>query len=148
MIVEPKPIEQWDGLRVLTVREPWATLIVSGQKDCENRSRYFGHRGPLLIHASSTLTRPYYDAAYAWVSRYVAQWHRISVVFPTFEECKANCGKIIGGCEVGSCCRASESFWFDDVGFAIELGLAWKAPGLVAFRGQLGLGTFRKSATP
>lgn len=137
-----KNIENWDGMRVLTVREPWASLIVTGQKNCENRSRYLGHRGPLLIHASASLTRDYYDAACAWISRYVERMHGVTVNYPCFAECKANRGKIIGGCEVGSCYRTSESFWFDDAGFAIELGNAWVATTPVSFKGQLSLGTY------
>jgi hypothetical protein len=37
--------------RALTVRQPWASLIMSGGKDVENRSRPFSYRGTLLIHA-------------------------------------------------------------------------------------------------
>lgn len=137
-----KNIENWDGMRVLTVREPWATLIVTGQKNCENRSRYFGHRGPLLIHASASLTREYYDTACMWVVHNVARFHGVEVTFPTFAECRTNRGKIIGGCEVGSCHRTSKSFWFDETGFAIELGNAWVATMPVSFKGQLSLGTY------
>jgi hypothetical protein len=38
------------------LRQPWAWLIVNGHKDIENRSWRPNHRGPLLIHASSTKT--------------------------------------------------------------------------------------------
>ena len=38
-------------MRVITVKQPWAQLIVLGFKPVENRSRRTGHRGPLLIHA-------------------------------------------------------------------------------------------------
>ncbi len=135
-------ITEFDGVRVLTVREPWASLIVTGQKNCENRSRYFGHRGPLLIHASASLTREYYDTACMWVVHNVVRFHGTVVTFPTFAECKANCGRIIGGCEVGSCYRTSESFWFDNSGWAIELGNAWVAITPVPFKGQPSLGTY------
>ena len=39
-------------MKVLSVRQPWAYLIVAGYKDIENRTWYTGHRGSLLIHAS------------------------------------------------------------------------------------------------
>ena len=39
-------------MQVLSVRQPWAYLIVAGYKDIENRTWYTGHRGSLLIHAS------------------------------------------------------------------------------------------------
>jgi hypothetical protein len=38
----------------ISVRQPWANAIMLA-KDIENRSRYFSHRGPLLIHASMKL---------------------------------------------------------------------------------------------
>jgi hypothetical protein len=39
-------------LRALSLRQPWAWLVVNGHKDIENRSWRTNHRGPLLIHAS------------------------------------------------------------------------------------------------
>jgi hypothetical protein len=41
-------------IKALSVRQPWANAILLG-KDVENRSRYFRHRGLLLIHASTHL---------------------------------------------------------------------------------------------
>jgi hypothetical protein len=38
-------------LKALTVRQPWASLIVAGIKDVENRPRRIGYRGRLAIHA-------------------------------------------------------------------------------------------------
>lgn len=47
--------ERWsakiEAIRALSVRQPWAWLIVNGYKDVENRSWSTKHRGPLLIHA-------------------------------------------------------------------------------------------------
>ena len=39
-------------MRALSIRQPFAWLIVAGIKDVENRTRRVSHRGPLLIHAS------------------------------------------------------------------------------------------------
>ncbi|MGE4298928.1 MAG: ASCH domain-containing protein [Desulfovibrionaceae bacterium] len=39
-------------MKVLSVWQPWAFLIATGLKDCENRSWPTKHRGLLLIHAS------------------------------------------------------------------------------------------------
>ena len=38
-------------MKVLTVRQPWASLIVSGIKDVENRSKATNYRGRIGIHA-------------------------------------------------------------------------------------------------
>jgi len=39
--------------KVLTVRQPYASLLVSGIKDVENRSRRTNYRGTVLIHAGA-----------------------------------------------------------------------------------------------
>ena len=39
-------------MKALTIRQPWAWLIVQGYKDIENRTWATGYRGPLLIHAA------------------------------------------------------------------------------------------------
>lgn len=39
--------------KVLSVRQPYASLLVKGIKDVENRSRRTSFRGTLLIHASA-----------------------------------------------------------------------------------------------
>lgn len=38
-------------MRAITIRQPWAQLIVDGHKPIENRSWSTKWRGPLLIHA-------------------------------------------------------------------------------------------------
>lgn len=35
----------------LTIKQPWASLIMLGVKDIENRSWTTGYRGPLWVHA-------------------------------------------------------------------------------------------------
>jgi len=39
------------GIRALTIRQPWASLIAAGVKTIETRSWSTSYRGPLLIHA-------------------------------------------------------------------------------------------------
>jgi ASCH domain len=41
-----------EKLRALSLKQPWAWLVVNGYKDIENRRWRTTHRGPLLIHAS------------------------------------------------------------------------------------------------
>ncbi len=40
-------------MRILSIQQPWASLIVMGIKDVENRSWNAKYRGKMLIHASS-----------------------------------------------------------------------------------------------
>jgi hypothetical protein len=49
------------AMKALSIRQPWAELILRGEKDVENRSWLTHHRGPLLIHASKTLVRESMD---------------------------------------------------------------------------------------
>ena len=44
-------------MKVLSVRQPWAHAIVSGEKDVENRTRNVvgAWRGPIAIHAGLTI---------------------------------------------------------------------------------------------
>jgi hypothetical protein len=39
-------------MKVITIRQPWATLIALGEKKFETRSWQTKYRGPLAIHAS------------------------------------------------------------------------------------------------
>ena len=39
-------------MKALSLRQPWASLIIYGGKDIENRRWETKYRGPLLIHAS------------------------------------------------------------------------------------------------
>lgn len=45
-------------MKTLTVKQPWASLIVSGIKDIENRTWATKYRGPVLIHASAKYAIP------------------------------------------------------------------------------------------
>ncbi|MCD1257421.1 ASCH domain-containing protein [Paenibacillus athensensis] len=42
-------------MKVITIRQPWATLIALGEKRYETRSWQTAHRGVLAIHAGQTL---------------------------------------------------------------------------------------------
>ena len=39
-------------MKILSIRQSWASLIVSGVKDVENRTWPTRYRGPVIIHAS------------------------------------------------------------------------------------------------
>ena len=43
-----------DQVRAITVRQPWAHVIVTGEKPVENRTWQPSWRGVLLIHAAQT----------------------------------------------------------------------------------------------
>lgn len=54
-------------MRVLSIKQPWASMIVRGAKRFEVRSWKTDYRGPLLIHASSAApSGPQYDEWLGW----------------------------------------------------------------------------------
>ena len=48
-------------MKVLTIREPWASLIVNGYKKYEFRSWKTNYRGKILIHTSSIIDKDMLD---------------------------------------------------------------------------------------
>lgn len=44
-------------MKCLTIKQPWASAIISGHKRFENRSWRTEYRGPLLIHAGLRVDR-------------------------------------------------------------------------------------------
>lgn len=55
-------------MKALSIRQPWAWLIVNGHKTIENRERSIGsYFGPLLIHASKRASKEDWQACYLFV---------------------------------------------------------------------------------
>ena len=51
------------NLPALSIRQPWAWLILNGGKDVENRTWKTNFRGRFLIHAAKGMTREEFEAA-------------------------------------------------------------------------------------
>jgi hypothetical protein len=99
------PLAPWTPdlakLPALSVRQPWAWLIVNGLKDIENRSRRTHHRGPLLIHASKS------SDGFTENIELVKREHGISVPL------EVDRGGIVGVVDVIDCVEIHESKWFN-----------------------------------
>ncbi|POA45534.1 hypothetical protein C1893_23040 [Pseudomonas sp. MPR-ANC1] len=50
-------------MKTLSIRQPWAWLIIHGGKDIENRTWLTKFRGRLLVHASKGMTKQEYAFA-------------------------------------------------------------------------------------
>ena len=87
-------------IKVQTVRQPWAGLIINGFKPVENRSKRINHRGLLLIHAGSRFDLEGYD----WVKENFPD-----IRMPEPE--KFITGGIIGKVTVWDCVNNSPSPW-------------------------------------
>ena len=54
-------------MKILSVRQPWAWLIVAGYKPVENRTWRTSYRGPLLIHASQAMEPEDFPMQREWI---------------------------------------------------------------------------------
>lgn len=115
-------------MRALSIRQPWAWLIVAGHKDIENRDWATTFRGPVLIHAGKTLTLDYWDEVASWVQM------ECGIEVPPPEQLPL--GGIVGAAEITGCVESSESRWFAGP-YGLELRNARALP-FVPWRGMLG----------
>lgn len=79
--------------KCLSVWEPWATLIVTGKKDVENRVWQTSHRGPLLIHAGKNTA--YFEEDRRWIQE--------TLGIPVPPRGQLNLGCVIGYVELVNC---------------------------------------------
>lgn len=98
------------GLYVLSIRQPWAWLILNAGKDVENRSRLTRIRGRILIHASKGMTRhEFEDGMDTWQAvRRKAGMDPAGQ--PAFGDMPR--GGIVGSVEIVDCVASSSSPWF------------------------------------
>ena len=121
-----------EAIKCLSIQQPWAGLIVAGDKDVENRTWKTNYRGPLLIHAS----KKYDKDGDAWLR------HK-GVEIP--EWCMAK-GYIVGLAELTDC-RLSRfdarhvflSKWHEAGQFGFYLKNRTQANAVVPWKGRLGL---------
>lgn len=94
-------------MKALSIRQPWAWLIVHGYKDIENRSWRTKYRGPVLIHASMGMTRHQYLLVQA-ICEGMPSISRVTL--PPFDELER--GGIVGIATITDCVEESPSPWF------------------------------------
>jgi hypothetical protein len=120
-------------MRVLTVRQPWASLIIRGGKDIENRGWATGYRGPLAIHSSAKMNRSDMEDACAVMRSFIPRFsaHR-------FQREDFPAGVILGTVEVAACVVRSESPWFfGPFGFLLQSPIPFANP--IPCKGRLGI---------
>lgn len=115
-------------MKAISIRQPWAWLIVNGFKDIENRTWYTRYRGPVLIHAAKGMTRSEYQVACEFVFSI-----NPDIFMPEFEELER--GGIVGLATITGCTNKETSPWFfGPIGF--ELADAKPLP-FVSLKGRL-----------
>jgi hypothetical protein len=111
-------------MKTLSVRQPYAWLIVAGFKAIENRTWSTTYRGPLQIHASQTLEADQIDKIEA----------RFGIVI---DRAALHRGGIVGRVTLVDIVTRSTSPWFTG-----PFGWVLERPRLLRFkpcRGELGL---------
>lgn len=78
-------------MKALTIKQPWASLIIEGYKKYEFRSWKTNYRGKILIHAGLTLERDMKERFKEYSLDY-------------------KCGYIIGEAEIVDCILVDEKF--------------------------------------
>lgn len=117
-------------MMALSIRQPWAWLIVNGFKDIENRDWSTSRRGRFLVHAGKGMTKAEYEGCVDTID-YVG---RRDIVLPTREVLER--GGIVGSAVLVGCVSESESKWFfGRYGFQLEDG---KPLPFVPLKGHLG----------
>lgn len=101
----------------LSIRQPWAWLIVQGFKDIENRDWATQFRGRLLVHAGQTMTRPYY----CQVRHELQAAGLCPDELPDFEALREMCGGIVGITSVIDCRQHHPSPWKQEGSYGFVL---------------------------
>lgn len=114
-------------VKAITIRQPYAWLIVNGIKDIENRTWETKYRGPVYIHAG--LKRPTKQLMDALEAK-----HGI-----TIPDDELDFGAIIGSVELVDCVITHSSRWF----IAGHNGFVLRKPRVIfpgiPYTGKLGL---------
>lgn len=130
-------------MKALSIRQPWAWLIVRPDlisetvrlgasivgdiKDIENRTWHTNFRGRFLVHASKGMT---WDD-YRWAATFARE---AGVDVPAFDDLRR--GGIIGSVELVDCVNTSSSRWYmGDKGFVLRDP---KPLRFTPWKGQLG----------
>lgn len=113
----------------LSIRQPWAWLIVHGHKDIENRGWWTRVRGRVLIHASKTYSQSVHHD-YTW-----AIDGDFGIQLQSFQEIER--GGIVGAVDIVDCVRDHQSRWKDRDSWGFVLANAEQLP-FKPLRGQLG----------
>lgn len=114
-------------MKALSIRQPWAWLIIHGGKDIENRSWHAKLRGRFLVHAAKGMTNDEYIHAAAYA-------RSIGVKVPPASELER--GGIVGSVELVDSVNSHDSPWYMG-----EKGFVLRNPEPLPFKplkGQLG----------
>ncbi len=122
----------------LSIRQPWAWLIVNGYKDIENREWATKVRGNILVHASGSRSVREVNECLYFVQRLNERHnvHGLKVRFEIPNERELSRGGIVGSVDLVGCVDDSLSPWFTG-----KYGFELRSPRVMPFfpcKGRLG----------
>lgn len=130
-------INEFEFLKAISIKQPFAWLIANGYKDIENRSTLKNQRGLVLIHASKGFERNWVDMVNHPTGGEL-DMAKIICAMP-LENSDFKQGGIVGAVHIIDCVQKSESPWF--IG---QNGFVLSEPIVLPFtpcKGQLGFFT-------
>lgn len=126
-------------MKVLTIKQPWASLIIEGYKRFEFRSWKTKYRGELLIHAGKSVDKEAYERLKGYLT-------------------DMPLGKIVGKVELTDCIKTTPEFFEErlkenkdiytksifkeDYAWQVELKEKFDKP--IDVRGKLGLWNYEE----
>lgn len=124
-------------MKVISIKQPWASLIIEGYKEYEFRTWKTKYRGKILIHASKTIDKKSFDK------------------FKDYNIKEYPLGKIIGESYITDCIEVNDEFKNDLIKkdkivygtinageYAFKLEKTKKLTSLIEINGKLGLWDF------
>lgn len=119
-------------MKAISIRQPWAWLIINGGKDIENRTWATKLRRRVLVHAAKGLTRKEYEAAIDFIVEQGIP--PLPFELPAFEQLER--GGIIGSVLIEGCVESDQSRWFTGP-YGFVLGEPEPMP-FIPLKGRLG----------
>jgi hypothetical protein len=103
-------------MKCISLKQPWAYLMVNGIKDIENRSWNTNFRGPVLVHASKTFDQDSLDFIKQTIT-YLENDGNGEIVLPE----KFDMGGIVGTFTITKVVTDSANPWFfGPYGFVVK----------------------------
>lgn len=100
-------------MKALSIKQPWAWLIVNGYKDVENRTWRTKFRGKFFVHASKNVSKKEFEQSCEFALKI-----NPNIKIPSYHEIEK--GGIVGVAEVVDCKDGSFSPWYmGEVAFLI-----------------------------
>ena len=132
-------------MKTLSIRQPWASLIIKGFKNVENRSWRTSIRGEIAVHASASKAEDDWEDAIITVAviRAIALSEAKEWLIKTIGEFdKLPRGVILGTVEITDCKRERTSPWHleENWGFYLQNPKEIKKP--IPAKGKLGFWDF------